>query len=140
MVDLGFLLITFFIFTSSLSEQKGLNIVMPAKEPPSTMAESKIITVILGEQDRIYYYHGMLQKSSALLHTNYSVEKGFGKVLRTKQQELGKVKSELMVLIKPSQNATYNNVINLLDEMAINQVKKYAIVNLSVEEQAFLDR
>jgi len=50
------------------------------------------------------------------------------------------MKNEMMLLIKPSDESTYNNLINTLDETMINAVKKYAVVDLTAEEKSFLRR
>ncbi len=138
MVDLGFLLITFFIFTASISESKALRIVMPADGPSQNTPASKTITAILQGSDTIQFYHGLLHTDKGLQQTSYHTIKGFGAVIRHKQAALGTQKNDLMILIKPTGTATYNNLINLLDEVAINEVKKYAIVDVSAAEQAFI--
>ena len=68
--------------------------------------------------------------------TDYHQQYGIGKIIREKQRLLGSLKDELMILIKPTKESTYNNLIDALDEMTINGVKKYAILDLSAEEKA----
>jgi biopolymer transport protein ExbD len=140
MVDLGFLLITFFIFTSSISESKALKLTMPATGPPIKISELKSLTVLLAKDNVIYYYFGKFVPGRQLAHTNYHPGNGLGKIIRAKQKELGNARNELMILIKPTENSTYNNVVNLLDEIQINAVKKYAIVALLYQEKALLNR
>ncbi len=143
MVDLGFLLITFFIFTASMSESKGMNLYMPVDGPVNNQPESKALTVLLKGSDSIYYYSGKWQDAISgknLRITNYDVHNGLGKIIREKQKALGIAKDELMLMIKPTDASTYNNIINLLDEVQINAIKKYAILELSPEEKAFLEQ
>ncbi len=127
MVDLGFLLITFFIFTSTLSESNALGLVMPAQGPPSLTGASKTLTVVLGGEDELSYYQGKLESSGGLQPTSYHTQHGFGSIIRAKQEMLGTEKNELMVIINPSDHATYDNLINILDEIKINGVSRYAI-------------
>ena len=72
-------------------------------------------------------------------YTNYSVLNGIGEIIRAKQIALEKLRpgsrNELMILIKPAVNTRYENVVNLLDEMVINDVKRYAIMDLLASEQ-----
>ena len=143
MVDLGFLLITFFIFTSTMSESKGLNLYMPKDGPLSNQAASKAMTLFLKSNDRVEYYFGKWQDAfvgSNIKTTNYHQQYGLGKVIREKQRLLGSSKDELLVLIKPTKESTYNNLIDALDEMSNNGIKKYAILDLSPDEKAFLQQ
>ena len=131
MVDLGFLLITFFIFTATMAEQKATKLYMPA-DGNSNLGESSALTFILKGSDSVLWYAGTLQDAmfnNTILSTNYNTRLGIGKVIREKQKSMNK-KEELMILIKPSDASTYNNLVNMLDEIVINSVKKYTIVPL----------
>ena len=140
MVDLGFLLITFFIFTTSLMEPTITKLVMPSDGEESPVPESKIITAIL-ENDKVLVYEGMFEKAmanSAVIQTNYHVQTGLGKFIRQKQKKMNTKKDDLMVAIKPMPSSSYQQVMNALDEMRINNVLRYAIVNVSDEERNYL--
>ena len=142
MVDLGFLLITFFIFTSSLSESHATPLYMPADGKPTNQPESGALTVLLDKDNRIYYYEGQWDEAlqnKAVLSTSYDVQQGLGQVIRQKQQRLGSGRDQLMLLIKPLGDATYANVINVLDEVQINAVKRYAITEPTPDEKAFVN-
>jgi biopolymer transport protein ExbD len=141
MVDLGFLLITFFIFTSSMAEPYVTKLYMPADGPSTKQPQSSALTVLLGKDNRIYYYEGewdVALQSNTVLNTSYDLQHGLGQVIRQKQQQLGRNKQDLMLLIKPLNEATYANVINTLDEVQINGVTRYAITEPSKEEKAFV--
>ncbi|HET9432525.1 MAG TPA: biopolymer transporter ExbD, partial [Chitinophagaceae bacterium] len=58
MVDLGFLLIAFFIVTTELSRPRTANLNMPKEGPPIPIGNSSVLTVILAGNDKIYYYRG----------------------------------------------------------------------------------
>ena len=141
MVDLGFLLITFFIFTSSIAEPYATKLYMPADGEPSKQPQSSALTVLLGNHNRIYYYEGEWEaalQNKSVLPTGYDLQQGLGKVIRQKQQQLGEDKKDLMLIIKPLDEATYANVIDILDEVQINGVTRYAIMEPSGEEKAFV--
>src|SRR5215207_5710219 len=80
MVDLGFLLITFFVFTTTASEPREIQLLMPAGQMATTpVGDSKVLTIIPLSGDSILYYHGDLQKASQNgLYgiTNFSITKG----------------------------------------------------------------
>jgi biopolymer transport protein ExbD len=144
MVDLGFLLITFFIFTSSMSDSSATDLYVPAgNQISSNVGESTALTVLLTGGDSIYYYHGNWEdavKNKAILQSNFDVQNGIGDVIRNKQRALGKEATDLVVMIKPIERSTYNNLMNVLDEILINQVKRYAIMDVTQKEQALLDK
>lgn len=138
MVDLGFLLITFFVFTSEINKPMSTDLFMPADGAPSKLAESNALTILLASSNRIYYYHGnwdqAVQKNE-IHETGYSFSRGVGKIIRDKQKILevsnGKDgRNTMMMLIKADAKATYENLVDILDEVMINGVKKYAIVKL----------
>jgi biopolymer transport protein ExbD len=142
MVDLGFLLITFFIFTTSMSSPKVMKLAMPKDSPgdETPIGRSTALTVIPLGNNRIFYYHGDLTdalQTNAYGITNYSVNDGLGNVVRTKQAALDKIgkRKDLMIMIKPTQESNYQNVVNVLDEMLINEVKHYAVVDLTAAEK-----
>ena len=149
MVDLGFLLITFFVFTAEISKPHSLNLNMPIDGPPMPVAESATITVLLADNDIVYYYEGKWEDALAankIVQTSLSVTGGLGDVIRKKQQYLDQhpVKNEkreaLVLLIKSSNVSSYKNVVDALDEALINEVKKYAVVKIDEQEKLFLER
>jgi biopolymer transport protein ExbD len=145
MVDLGFLLITFFIFTTTMSESKAMKLFMPDDSDPSkemTVGGSNALTVIPLADNKVFYYHGELSdalKTNTWGVTNFSERDGLGKIVRNKQAALDRIKpgnrKELMLMIKPSPESNYENVVNALDEALINDVKRYAIVDITPGEK-----
>ena len=131
MVDLGFLLITFFIFTTTMSQPTAMRFITPDDRDttnPTLAAESKTISLILKENDTIDYYFGM--NNNNLTTTTYD-KMGLRKVLIDKQQMIRLANGsngDMVVLIKPTAGATYKNIVDVMDEMLINGIKKYAVV------------
>ena len=148
MVDLGFLLITFFVVTAQLAEPKGPILNMPHDGTGTQTPNSGTLTVLIGG-DKIFYYHGNWEdayKNHQVLPTSLDLKTGFGKIIREKQQWLDKhpIKGEgrtaLMVLIKAGENANYSQAIDAMDEMLINRVTRYALVKPTPEELALLTK
>jgi biopolymer transport protein ExbD len=148
MVDLGFLLITFFIFTTTMSEKHAMKLYMPTnKGEPSPLPQSKVLTVLLDGQNKVFAYEGKFEdaiRKNRIRLTTYDESDGIGKQIREKQKRLGATAKEgkdaLVFLIKPASQSTYKNVIDALDETAINGVKKYMLLNPSPEEINFLQQ
>lgn len=146
MVDLGFLLITFFVITTELSKPTVMDLFMPKDGVPTPLGKSNALTVLLGD-NKIYYYSGEWKEAveaGRIIQTNLSRNSDLRKVIGEKQRLLdiaGKNKegrNGLMLLIKPGSNASYKNVVDVLDEMAINRVKKYALIKITDEERNWL--
>lgn len=145
MVDLGFLLITFFIFTTSMSEPKATNLNMPADGPYTKSAKSGSLTAILLEKNKVFYYHGSLEeamKNNAWAITNFDIANGIGQVIRQKQAALDQDKAngrkDLVFMIKPLEEAAYGNVVDALDEVQINAVGRYAIMDTDPVEKEMI--
>ncbi|MBN8666349.1 MAG: biopolymer transporter ExbD [Chitinophagales bacterium] len=151
MVDLGFLLITFFIFTTRLGEPQALKLFLPNDQDktitPNTTGEGLTLTILLDGKNVIHYYHGMPETALAngeVFSSNYHPQKGIGQVIRDKQKaidESGKYpegRKGMVVIIKAGPHASYKNMVDMLDEMLINGVSKYAVVKPSGEELSFL--
>lgn len=134
MVDLGFLLITFFIFTSTMSSPAAMQLFMPKdtdkKEEQNKAKESGALTVLLGKADQVYYYEGQLAPDgSNFKSTNF---KGIRDVLIDKKRRTNP--EDLVIVIKPNEEATYKNTVDMLDEMAINEIKRFALVDITPNE------
>lgn len=144
MVDLGFLLITFFVITAEMSKPTVTKLVMPKESPVLTpVADSDALTVLLGENNEVFYYEGDWDKSLSnkkIRQTTLSYSDGLGEIIRQKQKELDANPSRkegrigLMLIIKPGSEAAYKTFIDVLDEVMINNVKKYVITKPETEE------
>jgi biopolymer transport protein ExbD len=158
MVDLGFLLITFFIFTTTMSSPKALNLNMPKdtknEEELNKAKESGALTVMLGKNNDVYYYEGQLLpdgsnfKSATFATIRQEIIDKKKEVIKTHvhdsncpkiwAENKGDINScldrDFVVVIKPDQDATYKNTVDMLDEMTINNVKRYAMVDITPQE------
>ncbi|RYZ47379.1 MAG: biopolymer transporter ExbD [Sphingobacteriales bacterium] len=130
MVDLGFLLITFFIFTTTMSQPTAMKLFLPKdtekEEEQNKVKESGALSLLLGNKDVVYYYEGtLLPDGSNFKSTNY---KDVRTVIIDKKKSTNP--EDFVVVIKPGPDATYKNTVDILDEMTINEVKRYAMVDL----------
>ena len=137
MVDLGFLLITFFIFTTSMSDPKEMKLILPTDKKPPTptkAAESKTLNIIIPGNNKIATYNGKDIKNTTIISGS---DNSLRTIIMKKKKEVGEKfndPNELIVLIKPTEAATYENIVNTLDEMTINEVKTYVFMDPSAEE------
>lgn len=146
MVDLGFLLITFFILTYHFSEPNTMKLFVPADGSGMEWPETSALTVIPAADDKIFYYHGEFEQAiskGAFGFTGYSITEGVGRIIREKQAAMERVQAgkskDLMLIIKPSQASNFANLVNTLDEVLINNIRRYAIVDISQAELGILN-
>ena len=143
MVDLGFLLITFFIFTTTMSQPTALKLFLPddkvTQDEQNKAKESGVLTILMGADNHIYYYEGQLKSDgSNFLSASYNGENSIRDVIlkkkadvRSRSRDTENPYKDFVVVIKPGAECNYKNLIDILDEMAINVVKKYALVDIS---------
>ena len=147
MVDLGFLLISFFVITTELSKPTAMDIIMPTDGKPVELKDSDALTVLLDKDNTIWYYTGNWEKAvnnNAIIKTTYRAKDGLRKIINVNQKRLDRFNKQegrngLMLLIKPTKNTSYKNLVDVLDEVTINLVKKYVVVNPSLEEKSWLE-
>jgi len=156
MVDLGFLLITFFMFTTTMSKPKTMEINMPFKdenlkpEDESKIKASTALTILLSKDHRIYYYEGLGDDPNNppnVQVTYFKPTDGIRDVIINKEKKIKELKQQgalsasdkLTVLIKPDDNSTYEDLVNILDEMSINDVRIYAVVDITPVDKEFID-
>lgn len=130
MVDLGFLLITFFIYTTVMSKPTAKKLFLPKDskdDEKNQIPRSAALTLMPGKNNHVYYYEGDDPKSLKV-----SDFKAIREVILDKKRRTDAANFE--VILKPSKDATYGNTINILDEMTINAVHHYALVDISPYE------
>jgi biopolymer transport protein ExbD len=163
MVDLAFLLLTFFMLTTTFGKPKTMEINMPVKpenEDNQTLVNNAV-TILLSGDNKVYWYFGELKPETKLTPTDYSpnglrklfLDKNAFAVDKIKQLRDQAVKSNmadttlkrmevevkgdkraLMVLVKADDKAVYKNVVDVLDELNITMIGKYAIVDIGQQE------
>lgn len=137
MVDLGFLLITFFMLTTTMMQPKTMDLIMPRTDgEPQPLAESKALTVLLGAHDKLMYYEGLTENPDVKTADYNRIRD----IIIEKKKDVVSTsgKNDLMVLIKADDGANYRNVVDIMDEMLINHVARYAMVDITDAEKAFL--
>jgi biopolymer transport protein ExbD len=128
MVDLAFLLLTFFVMTTTLNKPQTMEITMPEKpkqeDKQPLVNEKRVLTLVLGSDDKIYWYLGITDPKINV--TDFSNE-GVRKILLRENAQI----KEMVVLIKPSDESKYKNVVDILDEMNISNIARYALVDIT---------
>ena len=142
MVDLGFLLITFFILTTTLITPTVTNLIMPKDDVADMpVCESCALTLLPSGNNEVYYYEGIPTVNTMLHKTDFGERGGLRELIQNKQRKVANAKgnrTEMMVIIKPGKNASYENILNILDEMKINDVSLYVIADKDALDKKLL--
>ena len=143
MVDLGFLLITFFVFTTSMTKPKVLKVNEPFDKHidiSDPVCASCAITLVPGSNNTIYYYEGIASSATAVNTTNYSPDGLRSLILRKKNAvaALNEPSKELTLIIKPGNGSNMQNFVDLLDEVLINMVPMYYVAEPDAQDKKLM--
>ncbi|MDM1406578.1 biopolymer transporter ExbD [Myroides sp. DF42-4-2] len=149
MVDLAFLLITFFMLTTSMNKPQSMNLAMPDKDADTEIEEEKTkvdenrtMTILIGGDNKLKWYMGMVNNPLEGPTDQTYGKEGIRQVLLEKDKAAlaysQKADQGLIVIIRASEKATYRNLVDILDEMAISGIKSYALVDITPEDLEIL--
>jgi len=138
MVDLAFLLITFFMLTTSLQKPRRMELNMPVDAPPQAYAENTTMSICLGAKNKAIFYLGMPEKP---VTTPQIIN--YGKDVRTAifdmtKRVFAKTGKAMSLIIKPAEHSKYENLVDVLDEANITKVPSYAIAKITPSDVTFL--
>ncbi len=139
MVDLAFLLVTFFMLTTTLSKPKVMKLTMPQKATDQDIIDvpdDVTTTLVLDKDNRIFYYQGL--ENPKVEETSYSAD-GLRKLATSMVQKANGLKKDAIFIIKPTKEASYENVVNVLDEMSITNVPTYAIQQIYDQDVTLIE-
>lgn len=131
MVDLAFLLLTFFIMTTTLMKRSGMEIKQPASDANDRHIDvkpEKVLNLVLGKNDQVYWYMGLPGSQTSTIDFSSS---GVRKLLTQKNAEI----KNLYVFIKASDQSRYQNMVDALDEIMITNIVNYSLLELEPEDE-----
>jgi biopolymer transport protein ExbD len=130
MVDLGFLLITFFVLTTSLSEPTAAALVMPKDSSAKTLVKGNaVLTLMLMRNDSIAWYEGASEANPRITYCRFNELRS---VIQQKQKKVASIlgdRNETIIIIYPGKESTYKNFMDVMDEVNINDITHYFVVN-----------
>lgn len=135
MVDLGFLLVTFFMLSSNYAKPHAMKLLMPNTQTTQTMpvSDAGALTFYLAKDAQVYYTLGLSTK----LHQIESSQQQMQQLLARQKQKSGE---RLFVLVKATSQAKYRLLVDVLDELKIADINQFAIVSLSDADKTLLKR
>jgi len=141
MVDLAFLLLTFFMLTTTFAKPQTMEINMPVKpddiEEQIALKASNAMTIILAADDKIFYYYGLGDptENPEVIESDYSAN-GIRKVLLSPTI---KSNDKMTVMVKPMEESRYKNVVDILDELKITDTRKFALVEITDNDKQLVE-
>lgn len=147
MVDLGFLLITFFMFTTTFSKPNVMDLGLPAKPKKDQKLPDNIeidlknsISLIIGKDNRVFYHQldkeGLNEQT--LKETTFDKD-GITKVIENAKKG-ARDQNKFTVIIKPTDEAVFKNFVDVLDEMAVTKNERYGVTDIKPWEKAIYDK
>lgn len=133
MVDLAFLLLTFFMLATTFSKPQAMELLIPAKpdensqEKEIPVKESKTISLVLAI-DSVHWYRGITDPEPA--HMTY-------KELEAMLEEMNSKIDKMVVLIKPLEESNYGNLVTTIDALNFAEVQRFALSPLSEFDESF---
>lgn len=136
MVDLGFLLITFFMLAATLSKPNVMDLSYP---PKNDAVQNEIdprnqISFIIGQDNRVFYHQSQVSELSPdqLYETDFN-GLNISKIIAEAKKAAPKPEF-FTVIIKPTNEASYKNFVDMLDNMAITKSERYGIADIKPQE------
>ena len=140
MVDLAFLLITFFIMTTSLEKPRAMDVAMPVPGPSEPVPESRTMTICLGKNNKALCYLGLADKPlSTPKLVDYSKNGLRAAILNTAKTVLKRTGKTMIVIVKPDAHSVYADLVATLDELDVAKVPSYAIADITRKDIDLLE-
>lgn len=144
MVDLAFLLITFFIMATTLAKPKAMDTIWPDKTKKDVqlpVPETRTMTILLGSNNQLEWYVGPM--GSQTTKDNYG-KSGIRKAIIDNGKKIEEThagpNNYMIVLVKVGPKATYKNFVNIMDELNITNVKSSGVVDITPQELGLLTK
>jgi biopolymer transport protein ExbD len=137
MVDMAFLLLTFFMLTTTMVKPKVIELVMPVQDTQEektvtqAIKESRALTLIPLPEDKLAFYRGQSEARAEL--TAYG-KNGIREILTNFVKEV----DDGIVLVKPHPESAYEHLIDLLDELNISGLERYTIDKMNENDERIL--
>jgi biopolymer transport protein ExbD len=151
MVSVSFLLIIFFMVTIELAKPNVLQYGTPdCDDCGETFGcnmpdENRSMTILLDDNNKLITYCGLLSYPVDAPREVHYGKNGIRQELLERKKKVyeysasrGKPGRGVTVIIKPSKNSNYGNLVEILDEMKITGISSYLIVDYYTPEETKL--
>lgn len=134
LVDLGFLLLTFFIHTTHLLDQRVMNLTMPL--PGSPTLANNTLTILLDGRNRLFGYQGAFDPATTVLQSLG------GKALRNTLHAFKSMSSQAQLapvcIVKANTDVRYEQVVHAVDELNYAGIQHFSVQDSLLEQERTL--
>jgi biopolymer transport protein ExbD len=129
LVDVAFLLLTFFMLTTTFSLPQVMDITLPPSETKSEVTEASLLLVRLMEDGRIFWNMGT--DAPRALDAN---------ALRAFLQERINTNPTMITLVKVDRKSKYSNMVRIIDELHLANITRYSLAPLLEQDKKIVEQ
>jgi biopolymer transport protein ExbD len=128
LVDVAFLLLTFFMLTTSMARPQTMEINLPPDENVKVeIAESNLMTLRVNEKGQVFWNLGL----DAPQPIEFAKLRGF-------IRERAQANPRLVTLVKIDPKAKYEMMVNIMDELNLADMQRFSIARMTEQDQKLL--
>ena len=127
LVDIAFLLLTFFMFSTSMSRPQTMEINLPPQDVKVEIAESNLLTLRIDKDGSIFWSMGI-----------ESPQKLPFDELRRFLVDRSAANPKLVTVVKVAREGTYNMMVNMIDELALANVSRFSLAPMTQQDEALI--
>lgn len=129
LVDVAFLLLTFFMLTTSMARPQTMEINLPPEEVKIEIAESNLLTIRVNSKEQIFWSVGI----EAPAKIEFSALREF---LRLRSEQNPK----LVTLVKVDREAKYSTMVNMMDELNLANITRFSLAPMLDSDKELLSK
>lgn len=134
MVDVAFLLLTFFMLTTTFSKPNTMEINVPPENMEVKVAESNILTVRIVQNDSLYWTMASDVPKAIAMYDKSDKGMLLGNALKTVLQEKSSQNDKIVVVIKLDKKAKYRNLVDLIDELNLMKIDRFSLADFTEDD------
>ncbi|MCU0453946.1 MAG: biopolymer transporter ExbD [Bacteroidetes bacterium] len=127
LVDVAFLLLTFFMLTTTFSLPQVMEINLPPSESKSEVTESTLLLLRVVADGRVFWNLGTENPRSI----PWNELRGF-------LRERGQANPNLITLVKVDRKSPYENSVRIIDELYMAQITRFSLAPLLDQDKKIL--
>lgn len=141
MVDIAFLLLTFFMLTTTMAKPQTMEINLPPGDANVEVAESNLLTLRVvpdtkGKDTLSIYYNIGVDKPVKIAGSRTAAISALGKLL----VEHNKANSKLITLLKIDKKAKYIDMVTIMDAMNLAEITRFSLAPLAEVDTKILEK
>ena len=129
MVDIAFLLLTFFMLTTTMNKPQAMEINLPPGEAKVDVPSSNLLTLRVSENGSIYWNIGTDKPEKVS-----SIE--LKKVLKEKNS----ANPKLITLIKVDRKGKYIMMVNIMDELNVADITRFSLAPFEDKDKQLIEK